>query len=134
MSPKLFILALLAAHFIGDWILQPREMALNKSKDFRVLCDHLCIVTVCLSWASLIFFWGNLGIPFLLLLFVNAVLHGVIDWNIWRIYAKVRGNNVYEHEIGKWTHESHINHDYWFYSTIAIDQFLHLSIIFLLFL
>jgi hypothetical protein len=52
---------------------------------------------------------------------INAGLHGLIDWNVWRVYKRY----VY------WWHKpkSAEEFKYWeqqsFYSTIGFDQFLH---------
>jgi hypothetical protein len=117
------VLSLLAAHFLGDWFLQSRNMAKNKSVYFHALLEHLVAVTTCLS--LLLLFFYNMGItPTFPVqkLFINAVLHGIIDWFGWSFYKR-----------GKPT-----NFKYWedkgFYDTIAIDQFLHITILFILFL
>jgi Protein of unknown function (DUF3307) len=117
----LFALALLAAHFIGDWLYQSREMARNKSSDPDVLFKHVSIVSLWIFCATLPFvgFWmaavGTLA---------NFFLHCVIDWYGWTWYKK---------KFSHYSIEEHFN-NYWFYTTIAIDQFLHLAILFILFL
>lgn len=42
------ILCILLAHFIGDFILQTRWMAMNKSKDNAILATHVTIYSFCL--------------------------------------------------------------------------------------
>ena len=117
---NLFILGLVAAHFIGDWICQPRWMAVNKSKCFPTLLRHLCIVSFFLLLVSI----PVLGLlPALLAVSLNAYAHGIIDWYGWKWYKR-KFEFLSDHE--------HLN-NYWFYTTIAIDQFLHLAIIIILF-
>jgi hypothetical protein len=105
---------LIAAHFAGDWYFQSREMALKKSKEIGMLLQHLAIVSAALFLPCLIAgkFW---------VLAVNALLHGLIDWNIWGFYKKKYGINF-----------DHLNNK-GFYDTIALDQCLHLVILFVLF-
>lgn len=121
-----YLLTLVTVHFVGDWWCQSREMAHKKSVNMKVLFKHLCIVT------------GVLAIPVLAvvpcrwyLLIVNAIIHGLIDWNIWKDYkyditckfpCDIVAQNAYEY----WK-------DKRFYDIIAVDQFLHFSTIFLLF-
>jgi len=67
------------------------------------------------------------------------VLHGVQDTVLWRVYAEVRGDGAYEKTNPTWGSSGssarlEVKHDYGFYTTIAIDQALHLVILFLLFL
>lgn len=122
---KLYLILLGVAHLCGDWLLQSREMARNKSTVPEILELHLLIVTFCLSLVVLPH-WGSLGI---LLLIANFFAHGVIDWNIWSIYGRIRGDNTFE--TGGVV--KRVNYDYWFFATVAIDQFLHLAVIIYLF-
>ncbi len=117
----LYVIALLAAHFFGDWILQSRDMAVRKSSDIQMLFKHCCIVSACLFFVAVPFigFW-KAGFCVL----INFYFHALIDWHGWTIYKK---------KFVGLTLEEHFK-NYWFYFTIAIDQFLHLAIIFLLFL
>lgn len=116
------IALLLFAHFIADFLLQPRWMAVNKSIKFKVLVQHCAIQ-------------GGVFLVFCLVLFnpldaliisiMNTMLHGCIDWNIWRGYKYFR-----RHEDIKtfpWWE------DHWFFVTIGADQLLHgISILFAL--
>lgn len=121
------VMALLFAHFVGDWLLQPRPMAVAKSKgDWLALILHCVIVgvvlvpvgTCAIAYAGcgcVDVRWG--GWPFGAL---NAVLHGVIDRNIWRLY------HIRLNKKGK---GFHYWNDYLFFLTIGFDQFLHVSIL-----
>jgi len=118
MVDKLFITLLVSAHFVGDWWFQSRWMATNKSSNKSVLLQHILIVTAFISIPVLFY------VPFtqaVLLLIVNGILHGLIDWNIWRGYkSKVPTDFEY------WK-------DKRFYDTIASDQLLHIVILLILF-
>ncbi len=131
MLAKLFVL-----HFIADFILQPREMGKKKSTEWRWLAAHL-------------------SIQFVIFLFVgwkfaleNAIIHGVIDWNVWRLYklyahmsieksvsveycAKLLDDHMMTQEERKTLYDSKvIGWQYWedhlFYTTIGFDQLLHM--------
>jgi hypothetical protein len=134
---KTLAILLILAHFIGDWALQPRWMATSKHRDPFALALHLFNV----SW-PLAFICLAMGIPLhvaLMALIMNTVLHGVQDTVLWRVYAEVRGDAAYEKTNPAWGSSGssarlEVKHDYGFYTTIAIDQALHLVILFLLFL
>ncbi len=122
MTTTTFAISLIAAHFIGDWLLQSRFIAQNKSKNLYVLGGHLCIVGAALCVAFLLTGYQHTqiaGIKFL----IYILAHGVQDWFIWRFYAK------YFHNPQKPDIENSA-----FFKTIAIDQFIHLSLLMYLFL
>lgn len=66
--------AVLIVHFIADFLLQSREMGKRKSSESKYLLAHLAIQFACFALFGLKF------------AFYNALVHGIIDWNIWRIY------------------------------------------------
>lgn len=124
------VLTFLIAHFFGDWFCQPRWMARKKSENLLILLAHLAIVTAWLG-AGLFFLHcfkvlptteALFQAPMTMKLTFNAVIHGAIDWNIWRNYK----NSI------------HMDFEYWkdkrFYDTIAMDQLLHLGTLAILFL
>jgi hypothetical protein len=146
------ILALMfLLHFVADFILQSREMGKKKSVEFRWLLTHLEIQTI-------VFVIGlsyPLGIMLACKVAVcNSLIHGLIDWNIWKLYklsAWRRIQNKLEveamhmdeagsamtfeikqqrekEEIATWQYwEDHL-----FYTIIGFDQLLHgLTLIFL---
>lgn len=126
MNIQAFAILLLAAHFIGDWWMQPRWMAEGKSSSAGTLLHHLFRVTI---WIGAAVFFGHtfFGVNmapniYLLKLLGNAVIHGIVDWNGWKWYKKGKSADF----------------KYWkdkkFYDTIAGDQFLHLATLFLIFL
>lgn len=103
-----FAVSLVVMHFGGDWLCQSRYMAMNKSKNIKVLFEHIVIVTAWLYIPTYIF-EGKL-----LMLIPNAIIHACIDWNIWNFYKKKYGI-AYDHLNNKG-----------FYDTIALDQCLHI--------
>jgi hypothetical protein len=122
-------------HFVADFLLQSRSMGKNKSVYPLVLFQHLGI-QFSIVFFGLIPFVG-LKKAFLLSL-ANAVVHGVIDWNIWRGYKYFVMRRIYAagpsstennpaHPLcdakGGWTYWE----DHWFYATIGLDQFLHMT-------
>jgi uncharacterized protein DUF3307 len=121
LQPSHLAIILMAAHFIGDWWMQPRAMALTKSSSIKVLTLHVFIIT--LTLAPVVCLFAPQRWPLLL---VNAALHAFIDWNVWSGYkASVPHNQL-------------ATFRYWedgrFYNTIAADQFMHLFLILLFFL
>ena len=139
----MWMLALcLVVHFVADFLLQSREMGKNKSTDFMVLLQHLGIQFVCFF----IFPTPVVGIELALCFsLANAIVHGVIDWNIWRGYKLFVGSKLQEQAkanlretIGDMYGPSHVEaemqqlasefkywEDHWFYTTIGLDQLLH---------
>ena len=120
---------LIGSHFLGDWYLQSRQMATNKSSDFNVLLHHVGIVSLVLVLAL----FHTIAFPVLLWkLGVNALVHGLIDWNIWSFYKRMVKNE------GPRTDSEMLKYEYWkdkrFYDFIALDQFLHLATLAILFL
>jgi uncharacterized protein DUF3307 len=113
-------------HFIADFLLQSREMAKNKSENLNYLMKHLFIQFI-------VIFIGLLMCSFdpakcALFSGINAVIHGIIDWNIWRTYKR----------MVLITHKSRLeNFKYWedplFYMIIGFDQTLHMSTLLLLY-
>lgn len=118
---SLVVISFLAAHFIGDWLLQPRSMAHAKSSDPLVLAKHVSVVTLVLAIPVVLY--ARDRIPLLL---VNALLHAFIDWNVW---------SGYKDSIPV---DERATHRYWemkaFWDTVACDQFMHLYLIAVLFL
>lgn len=112
---KLFFL-----HFLADFILQPREMGKKKSSDFRWLFGHLAI-------QFLVF------LPFVgwRLSAMNALVHGLIDKNIWNLYKVSVLYRVFPKSMpwkerpGNLSANYRYWEDHWFYVTIGLDQFLH---------
>lgn len=103
------IIIALFFHWVGDFLIQTDEQALNKSNSNKFLLFH------CLSYA------GVLGIFALLFgfgwsfLMMNFGTHFIIDYISSRINKKLWNNG----------------NRHWFFVSIGFDQCLHLSILIL---
>jgi Protein of unknown function (DUF3307) len=95
MTPIWFFLALLAVHWLADFVLQTHWQASNKSKRLDALARHVMVYTAVLAGASVVLF-GVDGAPFAA---VNGVLHFVTDFGTsrWtaRLYAKQDWHNFF---------------------------------------
>ena len=115
------ILFALFLHFLGDFFLQPREMAMKKSSQWGALIGHCTII-----WLTMIPLAVAAGaIPSEAFMFatLNSIIHGAIDRNIWKRYkirAERKGTGF------------HYWNDYIYFLVIGFDQFLHASTMFLL--
>jgi len=89
-------------HFIADFVLQPREMAKNKSKHFGYLMAH------CLIYSAT--FWVYLDIKLIGIMFSS---HLVIDYMSSKVTA------------GLWKDKD----IYGCFTIIGLDQFLHSMVI-----
>lgn len=121
------IATMFLCHFIADFLLQSREMAQQKSSKIRVLWDHICIQYVVLC-IGLLYAGVDFATSAKICLF-NSLIHGVIDWYIWRCYKWSVAHRIewdYAHPLtvcndGPWKYwEDHL-----FYTTIGFDQLLH---------
>lgn len=139
-------------HFVADFIFQSREMGQKKSSEWTWLAKHLMIQHA----VFLVFLAPFVGIKLALIFAtVNALIHGLIDWNIWRLYklsAHIRikkdiavldkimvkdpmidheglMEEAYQDKVKNWKYwEDHL-----FYTTIGFDQLLHGLTLILLF-
>ena len=95
------VFAIIWLHFIADFVLQPRFIANNKTNDAKILGLHCFIY----------------GVPLLLIdplwAGFNAIAHFLID-------AITSSATKYFSSKGKW---------YLFFTTIGLDQAIHLSIL-----
>lgn len=110
------IMLLLVVHFVADFLLQSREMGKKKSSELHWLLGHLAIQL--LAFFIVLLPFTEWAFVFALL---NATIHGVIDWNIWRLYKLSvvrRFPDVNPATYQYWE-------DHWFYATIGLDQLLH---------
>jgi hypothetical protein len=131
MSTALLIF-LFIAHFIADFLLQDRDMAQNKSRRFSVLVRHAAI-----HWLVVLGCAAHVLPPLtaILLTTINALLHGLVDWFIWKAYkafAIKRAKDYQSHndephplmapDGRTWRYWE----DSWFFKTIGLDQLLHM--------
>jgi hypothetical protein len=113
------LVSLMFVHVIFDWVLQDRQTATNKSKSIRYLFPHLFMLYIGLM------LWGLFIVDLdhkqsFLFSVGNCIIHGIIDWYIYKIYAYTvfkRYENV--------TIDFKYYDDRWFYNFIAFDQLLH---------
>jgi hypothetical protein len=113
---KFFVLVLIWQHFTFDWLLQPRWIAENKSKEYLPLFLHGCILFIALFAILLLFSITSA----LLKSICYVVLHCFQDKIIWTYYRAITDNfdKYWEDKL--------------FYDFIAIDQTLHLTILFMI--
>jgi hypothetical protein len=114
---------LLVVHFVADFLLQPREMATQKSVNPKWLYGHLAIQCAMFGIALGPFY----GDKALLFAFCNSLVHGLIDWNIWRLYKL---SVVKRYPELNWSDPEQAKqwdfwNDSWFFHTIGLDQMLH---------
>ena len=99
--------ALLAVHYVGDFILQTHWQASNKSKRLDALIKHVLIYTGVLFLASWLLFWDTAAVARFTL--ANGLLHFGTDYvtSRWtsRLYAKQDWHN--------------------FFVVIGLDQLIH---------
>lgn len=100
-----------ALHFVFDWIMQSRDIAKAKHMSVDALGTHLgynilpYLFILCTGFA---FFYETPDFTLMIFLLINLITHGLIDWLL------PKGNN--ERQMINW---------------VALDQILHLSILFL---
>lgn len=112
----IFIIAI-TTHFLFDWIFQPRQIAITKSKKFSSLMKHVLFQIV--PYVSIVFlsmaYLYDINILVKLewwfyLWWVNIISHALIDWYLARIFKP---------------ETSHTR----LFQMIAVDQMLHLNIL-----
>lgn len=101
----LYVLALIWMHFIGDFVFQTDQMAINKSKNNLWLLAHVLAYSSC---------FALFGLKFLAITFV---CHFVTDW------FTSRGTSYL------WKRERR----HWFFVLIGFDQAIHLTTLLLTF-
>lgn len=118
MLPFIYILLGIGIHLVFDWFLQPREMAKCKSTDWRCLLGHAVVV-----WAGAMLFYSIVMTPGSLMFVVYALaygaLHALQDRVIWCWYKRkqaLSGTDPIDDPL--------------FYTTLGIDQSLHLTVLF----
>lgn len=137
------IVYLMVLHFVGDFLLQSREMGKNKSSQLVWLVRH-CFIILAVMYAGLVpwLLSGLLAGPkYLLFPLLNMLVHGVIDKNIWNFYKasvtyRIKQNpSVVETVDGLVLAQDakNVKWEYWedhlFYVTIGFDQLLHAATI-----
>ena|SRR5215467_3687201 len=109
LARPLALIALLAVHWLADFVLQSHWMSVNKSKRLDALALHVITYTATLSVGSaLIFGVQDLG---LLLVFigVNGILHFATDYVTSRITSRL------------WQQQR----EHLFFVVVGFDQLIH---------
>lgn len=106
-----FLIAVLIAHWIGDFILQSDYHATNKSKSNRVLLAHVLTYFIPMYCISFLFMEPAIAIIWS---FGNAALHFITDYFTSRLTSKL------------WLKGDRHN----FFVTIGADQTIHMICLF----
>lgn len=115
-----FIVVMLFAHFLGDFLCQSRVIAENKSVDMSYLVLHGMIVGGFVFLGLLPFY--SIGAN-LTIVYSYMILHTLQDWFIWRAYkGKFESPIECEDVMG----------DNEFWTVLGFDQCLHLLVLFTL--
>jgi hypothetical protein len=111
------LVLLFVVHFLTDFLLQSPRVAANKSKDPKVLLEHITIIT----GGFLLLLVPMFGLlTALAWCFLNSLIHATIDWNIWRTYRLSVGWRDPSAD-DTWRYWE----DRWFWTTLGFDQLLH---------
>lgn len=114
-------LTLLLAHFVGDFILQTDEMALNKSKNWGALFLH------CGAYILPFVLWGPLFVAVTFAAhFVTDAITSRITSKLWFITLAPRS------EVNKnlrWPYFAKVAEGkrHWFFVMIGFDQLIHFA-------
>jgi hypothetical protein len=106
LPPFWQLVALLATHWVGDFVLQTNFQASNKNKRLDALSLHVATYTATLFVAAVILFGLTSAITFVV---VNAALHFMTDYITSRISSKFWAKQDWHR----------------FFATIGFDQLIH---------
>jgi len=117
MNIALAIIVFLVFDFIGDFLLQSRWVATNKSKDDEALCIHFIYIVATSFLAFWIVgagFWKSIPIAL-----GYAIVHCIQDRYLWTLYKEIRLDKGLDFKYYK---------DKLFYTFIGLDRLLHVSL------
>lgn len=97
-------IAILFAHWVGDFLFQTNNMALNKHKSLKWLSIHAVAYSVPIVLCGLVFFSWQFALHYAL---INGVLHWVTDFFTSRLSSRYKENRRI------------------FFAVIGFDQFIH---------
>lgn len=97
---------ILFIHFVGDFLLQSTDMAVNKARSVKWLSIHVSVYTVVLLIGCMALFGAEVAITYAL---VNGGIHLVTDF-----FTSKLNSNLFEREDKRW-----------YYTGIGFDQFIH---------
>ena len=105
----LFIIAILIAHWVGDFVLQSHQMSVTKSSNNYILLVHSVVYTIPIVITCII-----VGIPYSIFIYLLiAISHFIVDWCTSRVTKNL------------WERKSIHN----FFVVIGADQAIHLIIL-----
>mgnify|MGYP001575058726 CR=1 FL=1 len=107
LPPLWAFVALLAVHWLGDFVLQSHWMSINKSKRMDALAEHVVVYTITILIGSTLLFGATMSVVAFIV--VNGVAHFATDFVTSRITSTL------------WKRER--IHD--FFVVIGVDQFIH---------
>jgi hypothetical protein len=109
LNQPLQLIALLAIHWLADFVLQSQWMSVNKSKRLDALVSHVATYTATLLVGSALIF-GVLEIaPLALFVGVNGILHFFTDFVTSRITSRL------------WQQQR----EHLFFVAVGFDQLIH---------
>ena len=134
------LIVLCTTHFLADIVLQSRTMGKEKAKDLVWMLGHFGIIFLAFFAAGLFVFRATIlpPEPAVLLALLVACSHCMQDWFVWMLYrchvkVQVLNKLAREGRYGGYVTSAMKNWkclgDYWFFFTIGIDQYLHYTLI-----
>lgn len=97
---------LLLIHFVGDFLFQSTDMAINKATSLKWLSIHISAYTFTLFIGAIVLFGIDVAIIYAL---INGGIHFVTDF-----FTSKMNASLYAREDKKW-----------YYTGIGFDQFIH---------
>lgn len=120
------VIYLLVLHFVADFVLQSRKMGKKKSESVWWLIGHMYIQFGIFMLGLLPLMAADKALMFAT---ANALIHGLIDWNVWKLYKysvwKRHSKDIKSMGQGNFALQWKYWEDHWFYLTIGFDQLLH---------
>ncbi len=114
MKPEFQIIIIIFIHWVADFLLQTREMALNKSKSNYWLSIH------CLTYSAVWLFTGVVLWGFNLIELYSVILFTAITFVC---------HFITDYFTSRWTSKLYATQKFYgfpsFFSVIGLDQFLH---------
>lgn len=121
-------ISLIIAHFVGDFLLQSDKMALNKSKNWIALADHVGVYSlIMLLWAIGHLNPGHVSIKVSLFAWITFVTHFLTDAVTSRITSKLWFLEMEQRELldGWFYGKVKPGYRHWFFVMIGFDQVIH---------
>jgi hypothetical protein len=106
--PLDFLVSFFLLHLLGDWVFQPRRLAVEKSRNMKALGEHMAIYAFFMMPLG-----AMMGIAFFPWVIFNLLCHASQDYVLYNIVGS----------IPNWEGHPHINDKLWV--AIGIDQCLH---------